>query len=119
MLSKSHRINTKQEFDLIFKRGRKFTGKYFLIYVLTNPPAPIVSQNLPKFGIIASKKVGSAVVRNHAKRIMREVVMADMKRFKKDFAAVIVTFGSLAEVDLNTVQPEAEKIFQQAQLFQE
>jgi ribonuclease P protein component len=119
MLSKSHRINTKPEFDLVFKRGRKYSGKYFLIYVLTNPPAPIVSQSLPKFGIIASKKVGTAVKRNHAKRLMREVVMADMKRFKRDFAAIIVTFGSLSEADLSTVQPEAEKIFEQAQLFQE
>jgi len=117
MLAKPHRINTSAEYELIFKRGRKFISKYFILYTLHNPSAPIKTDILPKFGIIASKKVGQAVIRNRAKRLIREVIKAELPLLKKDFAAVIVAFASAAESELTELQLEAKKTFTQAGLY--
>lgn len=55
-------------FDEILRCGRRVTGSYVTVYVKNN------EQKLIKLGIMVSKKVGKAVLRNKIKRWIREVV---------------------------------------------
>ncbi|MCD7773070.1 MAG: ribonuclease P protein component [Ruminococcus sp.] len=58
-------IKSNKEFSRVYKKGRYCTNEFICVYYLRN--------NTPynKLGITVSKKLGNAVERNRAKRIIR------------------------------------------------
>jgi len=66
-LPPARRIRRRGEFQRVFDAGRRAHGRYFTIIAA---PAPGPDTRL---GIVASKKLGGAVVRNRAKRLIRQV----------------------------------------------
>jgi len=58
-------LNNNRDFLALYKKGRYFASKYSVIYVRTN------GRPYNRLGITAGKKVGNAVHRNRAKRIIR------------------------------------------------
>lgn len=66
-LTPSRRIRRRREFQRVFEAGRRAHGRYLTIIAA---PAPGPDSRI---GIVASKRLGGAVVRNRAKRLIREV----------------------------------------------
>ena len=66
-LPPARRIRRRGEFQRVFDAGRRAHGRYLTIIAA---PAPGPDSRI---GIVASKKLGGAVVRNRAKRLIREV----------------------------------------------
>lgn len=64
---KSRRVRRRGEFQLVFDRGARFHGRYMTVLMAARGGATC------RLGIVASKKLGGAVVRNKAKRLIREV----------------------------------------------
>lgn len=62
--------NTK--ISLVFNKGIKFVSKSFIAFFLS----PSEAQD---FTVIASKKVGNAVIRNRSKRRLRELIRLFIK----------------------------------------
>ena len=78
MLPRQNRLKDKLDFDNIFKNGRKISTPFFLFaYIKTTPEKPTL------IGIVASKKVGGAVQRNRAKRILRVASRAVLEKYPK------------------------------------
>lgn len=69
-------LKDSQDFKSIARNARRWTGSCFVLLSRTSadPAAPF------RFGLTASRKVGNAVVRNRAKRRLREVVRATAKQ---------------------------------------
>lgn len=67
MIPSNFRLKKKSEFKRIFDAGISYPGKYIVLVILK-------SSDKKKIGFIASKKVGNAVERNRARRLMREVI---------------------------------------------
>lgn len=65
--TKAQRVRRRGEFQKVFDRGVRVHGRYLTILMA---PAPGLRCRL---GIVASKKLGAAVARNRAKRLIREV----------------------------------------------
>lgn len=85
MLPRQNRLKEKLDFDHIFKTGRKISTPYFLLaYTPSGPELPT------KIGIVASKKVGGAVQRNRAKRILRVACRAILEKYPKGLDISIV-----------------------------
>jgi ribonuclease P protein component len=61
------RIRRRGEFQRVFDAGRRVHGRFLTIVFA---PAPGSDSRL---GIVASRKLGGAVVRNRAKRLIRQV----------------------------------------------
>jgi ribonuclease P protein component len=61
------RVRRRAEYLVIYERGRKIGGRLMTVFLLENggPRA--------RLGIAATRKYGSAVERNRAKRLVREV----------------------------------------------
>lgn len=71
MLAKENRINQSADFSRIFKTGVKKHHVQFTVMVTKN------SLGFPRFGFIATKKVGNSVVRHRTARILREVMQTN------------------------------------------
>lgn len=65
-LGRERRIRRRADFLRLYRMGRKVGTRCLVVYAL---PA---SGTLPRLGITVSSKVGGAVVRNRAKRLIRE-----------------------------------------------
>ncbi len=68
MLNRINRIKKNKEFNYIYKKGKYYTSKYFLVhYIDTKLPNT-------KVGISINKKIGNSVVRSKYKRLMSEII---------------------------------------------
>ena len=61
------RIRRRPEFERIYSTGAKLHGRLMTVFVMPNGKAT------PRFGVAATRKLGSAVERNRAKRRAREL----------------------------------------------
>lgn len=118
MLPKPHRLRKSQEYDKVYQNGKKIYTPYFLLYY-----RPAKKQDLPKYaelpriGIVASKKVGNAVARNRAKRMIREAVRELLPTLKPEFEAAIISFDKILETDSPTVKQTLESALEKADLI--
>lgn len=64
---KEARLRTSSSFARTRRKGRRITTRFFILYIATG------ATSRSRLGIVASRKVGGAVVRNRAKRVLREV----------------------------------------------
>ena len=61
------RIRRRPEFERIYNTGTKIHGRFMTLFVMVN------GADAPRLGVAATRKLGSAVERNRAKRRAREL----------------------------------------------
>lgn len=66
-LAAPERIRRRPEFERIYSAGAKIHGRFMTLFVMPN------GTGAPRFGVAATRKLGSAVERNRAKRRAREL----------------------------------------------
>jgi ribonuclease P protein component len=66
-LAAAQRIRRRPEFERIYSAGAKIHGRFMTVFVMPN------GTTAPRFGVAATRKIGSAVERNRAKRRAREL----------------------------------------------
>ena len=66
-LAAAERVRRRPEFERIYKEGARIHGRFMTLFVLPN------GGTAPRFGVAATRKLGSAVERNRAKRLAREM----------------------------------------------
>ena len=97
-LAASERIRRRPDFERIYTSGAKVHGRFMTLFVMENgTPAP-------RFGVAATRKMGSAVERNRAKRRARELF-----RRKKDIGGldiVIVPRREMLDAPFATLEAD-------------
>jgi ribonuclease P protein component len=66
-LPAAERIRRRPEFERVYNAGAKVHGRFMTVFVLSN------GGTAPRLGVAATRKIGSSVDRNRAKRLAREV----------------------------------------------
>ena len=118
-------IKENHLYNKTYTRGKRFVGKYVAVYVLKDLAAKRLKaanptgQYVNRLGISVSKKVGGAVQRNRAKRIIREAY----RRYKSElrFGNLIVISARTAIVGKKTadIERELERAFDTLKMFAE
>jgi ribonuclease P protein component len=65
--SKARRVRRRGEFQRVFDLSLRTKGRYLTVLMAPN------TAGTPRLGIVASRKLGDAVRRNRAKRLIREM----------------------------------------------
>lgn len=63
----AQRLRRRAEFERAYKEGIRLRGRLMTVFVVPNQGA------MSRLGVAATRKLGSAVRRNRAKRLVREV----------------------------------------------
>jgi ribonuclease P protein component len=66
-LGRDERIRRRMDFEAAYATGQRTSGRYLTVVIRRNDLA------VTRLGIAASRKMGGAVHRNRAKRLLREV----------------------------------------------
>ena len=90
-MKKENRIKKNEEIAKIVLSKQKVKSDYFFIYYQKN-------ENITRVAVSVSKKIGNSVKRNHAKRIIRELVRPNLNKFNP-VNLVVVVKKDLKDVD--------------------
>jgi ribonuclease P protein component len=104
-LRPAERIRRHSEFQHVYDQGVKVHGRYCSLFVLPN------TVGIGRLGITATRKIGGAVRRNRAKRLIREV----FRRNKIDrFDVVVIARRELADASLTVLEREYRTLLERS-----
>jgi ribonuclease P protein component len=103
---RAERVRRRPDYQRIYDSGVKVHSAYFTLFALPN------ASPLGRLGIAATRKLGGAVVRNKAKRLIREVFRRN--KIAPGFDIVIVPKRDLVDASLATLENEFRHAFERS-----
>ena len=97
-LRRSERLTAASDYRRVFRRGVRLDGRLFLLVAAES------TRQFARLGLAASRKVGDAVRRNRARRLLRESFRRHKPAFGVDL--VFVVKRELADAGLEEVERE-------------
>ena len=92
------RIRRRPEFKQVYERGVRIHSRYSTVFLLPN------GTDVGRLGIAATRKLGGAVQRNRAKRLIREVFRRN--KIAPGFDVVVVPKRDLLDASLSTLEAD-------------
>lgn len=83
-MRKTHRLKRKEDFAHVYETGRSTAGRLLVLYALQG------EQGKVRIGFAAGRKLGSAVVRNRAKRLMREIARRRLPNVAPGYSLIVI-----------------------------
>jgi ribonuclease P protein component len=115
-MSKIVAIKENHLFSKVYAKGKKASEKNIAVYALRNYKSGDTC-----LGITTGKKLGNAVERSRARRLIREAFRACSreKQWKKPYWIIVVARSSIVSKDrkMDHVRQDLEKAFSKLDLF--
>lgn len=111
MLKREYRLKKKYQFNYVYRVGKTAHGK-FLVAVYS----PSKNKNV-RIGISVSKKVGNAVQRNRARRLLREAISQFLDKLDPNFNIIIVGKQSILEQKSDSVTADLKAVLERTDLL--
>ena len=112
-LPKSERLQRGYQFRGAYESGRKFVGRFVVLYMVDDPVADRA------LGVVTSRKIGGAVVRNRARRLLREAYRLNKQKLRTHLEIVMVARGGINGKRLPDVEAELLQLFRAAGILNE
>ena len=120
-LPKRERLQHGHQFRQAYEHGRKIVGKLFVLYVVDNlsgqPPHGTPANRA--LGVVTSRKVGNAVARNRARRLLREAYRLNKQKLKTNLVIVMIARNAINGKRLGDVEAEVLRLFRTAGILNE
>ena len=110
-------------FAKAFQKGSRVSLRYLSVFVLKDYAAGRLAKEHPqkkaynRFGVSVTKKIGGAVQRNRAKRVLRAAYRAIEPELKTGFLVVLVPREEILQAKTPAVETELRKAFSKLDLF--
>ncbi len=105
------RLRSRREYNAIFKQGRIWSNELLVLRTLPN------QLNHNRFGLVTSRRVGNAVVRNRVRRRLREILRSLATRPGWD--VVISARAAAARADYHELERVVTKLLARARILQD
>ncbi|HEY8464751.1 MAG TPA: ribonuclease P protein component [Bacillota bacterium] len=105
-------LKKNSEFQNIFSQGHSINGRYMVVYFLKNQ-----SEN-NRFGFCVGKKIGTAVIRNRIKRLLREAVRQSVVWEFSGWNLILIARQPITKASLNDLISEFNLLLSKAKLKQ-
>lgn len=108
-LSRSRRLRSRARFSQVFREGATWSSPFVVLKALPNPAGAT------RIGVGVGRSVGSAVLRNRAKRRLREAVCRVPLRHGWDI--VLIGRPGVERVPFETLSETLQQTFRRARLL--
>ena len=98
------RIRRRADFQQAYEHGARVHGRYSTLFILPN------KLDVGRLGIAATKKLGGAVQRNRAKRLIREVFRHN--KIASGFDVVVVPKRELLQATLTVLEADYRSLLE-------
>lgn len=112
-MNRSLSLRRGQEFETAWNTGKSWSHPLVILRARANG----TSQS--RFGFVAGKKVGEAVRRNRAKRLLREAVRHRLPKIVKGWDLVWIARAAAEQAEYRAVDNAVEQLLKRAQLMSE
>ena len=110
----SARLRRRPEYRRVLDGGRRVLSRSLIVYVAPRPePA-----DGPRLGVMASRKVGNAVVRNRAKRVFREAFRRLRARVRRPVDLVLIATRRTVGVSTDDVVLQLQNVLREHGLLE-
>jgi ribonuclease P protein component len=109
--ARSSRLKLRSEFARAKAEGRRLVCGCLIANVLPRPPG-----QASRLGVVTSKKIGGAVVRSRARRLLRECFRLHQRELARPVDLVLVARPSIAGKKLADVEMDLLRMLRLARL---
>lgn len=111
-MKKRQRVKKNDDFQKVFKKGKSFANRQFVIYFLEKE-----GQTEFRVGLSVSKKLGNAVTRNQIKRYIRQSIHELKDEVKQNMDYVIIARQPAATMDFHEVKQSLQHVLRIAKVL--
>ena len=112
LMNKRQRIKKNEEFQQVFKNGKSFANRQFIVYCY-----PKDEQVEFRIGLSVSKKVGNAVTRNRIKRYIRQAFLEMKDGLQSNMDYVIIARHQAAKIDFHESKKSLQHVLRIARVL--
>lgn len=97
-MEKKHRIRKNMEFKKVYKIGKNYWNRNFVLYISKN------KLDYTRIGFTLTKKIGNAVTRNKVRRKMKEICRLNFYNIKKGYDLVFIAKKSTVNLSYDEIE---------------
>jgi ribonuclease P protein component len=107
----ARRLSARADFERVRREGRSWSHRLLVLVACPN------ASDFSRAGVAAGRRIGSAVVRNRAKRLMREAMRQVYPRIRAGWDLVLIARVAIVSVKMQAVAAALESLLRQAGLL--
>jgi ribonuclease P protein component len=101
----------RDDFQRVWDDGKAWSHPLLIVRARAN------GMERCRFGFVAGKKVGKAVARNRAKRLLREAIRQRLPAIPPGWDIIVIARRGAAQAEFKDVDAAIEKLLQRASLL--
>lgn len=110
-MEKQYRLRKNTDFQQARRQGRSWANELLVLNIAPN------GLEHSRFGFSASRRLGKAVVRNRAKRLMREAIQRQRERLPAGWDVILIARLPMREANFSAVERAVEQLLRHARLL--
>jgi ribonuclease P protein component len=108
MLPSNNRLKKDKDFELVFKRGEAFNGKFLFLKIRKRN-----NLEVSRFGLVVGTKISKkATIRNKIKRRLRNVIRKRLGDIKPGFDVIIGAKTGMVDKSYQEIKEELEGLLE-------